>query len=229
MAFHADPFALFEVADNVFNVMDIITVLVLSTALALVIAKVYQYTHDTVSYSKNFVQIMVVFGVVVSMIMLIIGSNIARAFTLLGALSIVRFRNAVKETRDVGFIFLMMAVGMAVGTRFYALAILMTLFISLLIVVMFTSNFGSSSKKEELLKVIVPSKFSIEKTFSKIFSDYLLNHQFLSTESTGRKGFNRAVFIVKFKDYNRKNEFVDELREITKNDVYLTETDYLVH
>lgn len=229
MAFFDDPFAIFGVADNVFTILDIISVLFLSTAMALIIAKVYQYTHDSASYSKNFVQIIVVFGVVVSMIMLIIGSNIARAFTLLGALSIVRFRNAVKETRDVGFIFLMMAVGMAVGTRFYVLAIVMTFFISLLIILMFTTNFGSSGKKEELLKVIVPSKFSIEKTFSKVFSDFLLNHQFLSTESTGRKGFNRAVFIVKFKDYNRKNEFVDKVREITKNEVYLTETDYLVH
>jgi drug/metabolite transporter (DMT)-like permease len=50
---------------------------------------------------------------VVAVIMLIIGSNIARAFTLVGALSIIRFRNAVKETRDVGFIFFAMAIGMA--------------------------------------------------------------------------------------------------------------------
>ena len=49
--------------------------------------------------------------------MLIIGSNIARAFALVGALSIIRFRNAMKETRDVGFIFLIMAIGMAVGTE----------------------------------------------------------------------------------------------------------------
>ena len=65
-------------------------------------------------------------GTVVSLIMLIIGSNVARAFALVGALSIIRFRNAMKETRDVGFIFLVMAMGMAVGTRFYLLAIFAT-------------------------------------------------------------------------------------------------------
>ena len=44
-------------------------------------------------------------GMIVALVMLIVGSNIARAFALVGALSIIRFRNAVKETRDVGFIF----------------------------------------------------------------------------------------------------------------------------
>jgi len=229
MAWFEDAFTALGVTENVFNVTDIFTILILTTVLCFIIAKTYQLTHDSVSYSKNFVQIIIVFGVIVSMIMLIIGSNIARAFTLLGALSIIRFRNAVKETRDVGFIFFMMAVGMATGTRFYVLAIIMTLFISLLIIGMHKINFGSSSKKEELLKVIVSSKFSVEKTFSEIFSEYLLNYQFISTESTGKKDLNQAVFLVKFKNHNKRNEFVEKLRVITKNNVYLTETDYLVY
>jgi len=52
-------------------------------------------------------------SMVTGLIMLIIGSNIARAFSLVGALSVIRFRNAVKETRDIGFMFLAMAIGMA--------------------------------------------------------------------------------------------------------------------
>ena len=54
-------------------------------------------------------QTLVLLGMVISLIMLVVGSNIARAFALVGALSIIRFRNAIKETRDVGFIFLVMA------------------------------------------------------------------------------------------------------------------------
>jgi len=59
-----------------------------------------------------------------------------RVFSMVGALSIIRFRNAVKETRDVGFIFFTMAIGMAVGTKFYLLAVAGAVVISLMIVVM---------------------------------------------------------------------------------------------
>src|SRR3989344_4893744 len=133
MAWFEDPISALDAAETVFGIADIAIVLVLTTILCYIVARTYRLTHDGVSYSKNFVQIIVVFGVVVSVIMLIIGSNIARAFTLVGALSIIRFRNAIKDTRDVGFIFFMMAVGMAAGTRFYGLAIIMTAFICTLI------------------------------------------------------------------------------------------------
>lgn len=53
--------------------------------------------------------------------MCIVGSNVARAFTMAGALSIIRFRNNIKDTRDIGFIFFALAIGMAMGTQFYAL------------------------------------------------------------------------------------------------------------
>ncbi len=88
-----------------FTAMDVVLTIVLSFALSLAIAWVYRATHRGTSYSQTFVQTLIILAMVVGIVMLIIGSNIARAFTLVGALSIVRFRNAVKETRDVGFIF----------------------------------------------------------------------------------------------------------------------------
>ncbi|HLC92876.1 MAG TPA: DUF4956 domain-containing protein [archaeon] len=229
MAWFDDPISALGATENVFGISDIFLILLLTTALCLVIARTYRLTHSSTSYSKSFVQIIVVFGVVVSMVMLIIGTNIARAFTLLGALSIIRFRNAVKDSRDVGFIFLMMVVGMAVGTRFYILAVIMTAFVCLLIIAMHWMNFGGSTKKEELLKVMLPSKTSIEGTLSKVFASYLSNYQFLSTESTGKKGFNWSVFLVTLKDKAKTGEFVDKIKEATGNEVYLTETDYLVN
>src|ERR1041385_3504602 len=85
-----------------FSFPNVITTLVLSFLLALVLAYTYRVTHRGVSYSVTSVHSMVISGVTTALLMTIIGSNIARAFSLIGALSIVRFRNAVKETRDVG-------------------------------------------------------------------------------------------------------------------------------
>lgn len=118
---------------EVFTIYDVILTIVLSFVLALLIGYVYQQTHRGVAYSQSYVQTVVLMAMVVGIIMLVIGSNIARAFTLVGALSIVRFRNAVKETRDVGYIFFAMAIGMACGTRFYLLAVIATVAICALL------------------------------------------------------------------------------------------------
>ena len=101
------------------------------------LAAVYRFTHRGTSYSQSFAQTLVLMGMVTALIMSIIGSNIARAFSLVGALSVIRFRNALKETRDVGFMFLAMAVGMACGTRFYMLAIASGATLAAVLVLMF--------------------------------------------------------------------------------------------
>ena len=119
---------------------------------------VYRATHRNISYSQSYVQTLVILGMLISLIMLVVGSNIARAFALVGALSVVRFRNAIKETRDVGFIFLVMGVGMACGTRFYLLAVAAAVAISLVIVVMYRFNWFHLNVQRQVVKVQVPAE-----------------------------------------------------------------------
>ena len=138
-----------------FSIWDISLVLALSFGLALIIGKTYQMTHKGISYSQGNVQTYVLMAVIISLIMLIIGSNIARAFSLVGALSIVRFRNAVKESRDVGFVFWAMAIGMACGTRFYAQAVLATVTIAVFVFIMHYFNFFARTVRERILLVEV--------------------------------------------------------------------------
>ena len=123
-----------------FTVLDVVIVLVLSFVLSACIGWIYKITHRGTSYTQSFVFTLVLNGMIVAVVMLIVGSDIARAFSLVGALSIIRFRNAVKETRDVGFIFFTMAIGMAIGTRFYLLGVISAVAISLVILLMSRLN-----------------------------------------------------------------------------------------
>ena len=95
----------FQDLTSEFSVLDIVTVMVLSFVLSTFIGWIYKITHRGSSYTQSFVLTLVMNSMIMALIMMIVGSNIARAFSLVGALSIIRFRNAVKETRDVGFIF----------------------------------------------------------------------------------------------------------------------------
>jgi hypothetical protein len=98
---------IFNVQDltSEFTVIDVVLVLALSFVLSAFIGWICQITHRGTSYTQSFVFTLVINGMVVAVVMMIVGSNIARAFSLVGALSIIRFRNAVKESRDVAFIF----------------------------------------------------------------------------------------------------------------------------
>src|SRR5688572_3150031 len=150
-------FASLQDTTEVFSAYDVVLTILLSFVLSLLIGYVYQRTHRGVAYSQSYVQTVVLMAMVVGIIMLVIGSNIARAFTLVGALSIVRFRNAVKETRDVGYIFFAMAIGMACGTRFYLLAVIATVVICALLWAMDRFNFFAKESASHLLKVRLPA------------------------------------------------------------------------
>ena len=101
----------------------------------------------------------------------------------MGALSIIRFRNAVKDSRDVTFIFLTMAIGMSVGTGFYLTALIFT--ISICFMVYFLSRFdvGATSSREVLMKVHAPAATEYQTAFNDIFFRYLRDHALLSVET----------------------------------------------
>src|SRR6185295_3696372 len=134
--------------------------------LSLIIARVYQTTYKGVSYTQSYVHTLIMMSMIVAIIMLVIGSNIARAFSLVGALSIVRFRNAVKDTRDVGYIFFAMAIGMACGTRFYLLAIIATCIICFILWGMSTLNLFAKEVREQILKIRLPGDMRYENLFN---------------------------------------------------------------
>ncbi|MEK6921521.1 MAG: DUF4956 domain-containing protein, partial [Nanoarchaeota archaeon] len=218
---------------NVFTIVDIFTILVLSTFLCFIAALTYKYTHEGISYSPSFVHTTIMFGVLVSAIMLIIGSNIARAFALVGTLSIIRFRNAIKDTRDVGFIFFMMTIGMAVGTRFFSLAVILTFFVCLLIIALKWFNFASKKNDEEqLLKIVTPAGMDYEKEFEKIFSTYLTKWNAINIEDIEGIEKNEITYMVRFKKTagEKKSAFIHDLKKLNKdNRVSLFGTEHLVY
>lgn len=80
-----------------------------------VVALVYKGTRPSSEASRSFTATLVLLAVLIAMVTQVIGDNIARAFSLVGALSIVRFRTVVRDTQDTAFVIFSVAVGMAIG------------------------------------------------------------------------------------------------------------------
>ncbi|MBT0770120.1 DUF4956 domain-containing protein [Kineosporia sp. J2-2] len=206
-----------EVQDlsGTFSAGDIALSLALSFVLSAAVAWVYRFTHRNVSYSQSYVQTLVVLGMLISLIMLIVGSNIARAFALVGALSVVRFRNAIKETRDVGFIFVVMGIGMATGTRFYSLAVVAAISICLVIVVMFRFNWFASHVQRQVVKLQVPS----EGFYTDAIQDVLIAHtsefELVSMESIRGGAMTEMMYTVRLKSGHEPGQLISALGERT--------------
>ncbi|MER6505962.1 DUF4956 domain-containing protein [Nonomuraea sp. NPDC050227] len=203
----------FQDLSGTFSVADIAIAMALSFVLSAMIGWVYRATHRNVSYSQSYVQTLVVLGMLISLIMLVVGSNIARAFALVGALSVVRFRNAIKETRDVGFIFLVMGVGMAVGTRFYLLGIVAAVAICLIVMVMHRFNWFQLNVRRQVVKVQVPS----DEDFTASIQDVLVRHtdefELVSMESIRAGALTELMYTVKIKKGSEPGDLISALRE----------------
>lgn len=135
------------------TLLDLIIALTVSALLNVVLARVYVHTHAGHTYSRSFIHTMIFVGITISLIMIIIGSNIARAFALVGAMSIIRFRNPVKDSRDVAFLFIAMAIGMATGTKFHLFAVIFTVFISFVAAALHYFRIGEMEPVSYVLRI----------------------------------------------------------------------------
>jgi len=114
----------------------------LAFLLSVLVAIVYRRTHTGLSYSQSFTMTIVFISVIISIVMMVIGASIVRAFALLGALSMIRFRTVVKDTKDTAFIFGALAIGMACGTGAHIIAIFGSAAIMIVAYILHRSNFG---------------------------------------------------------------------------------------
>ena len=139
--------------EAIFGPVEVVLVAALSVLLTLVIAKVYQATHRGVSYSQSYIHSLFLMALCTGVVMMIIGSNIARAFSLVGALSIIRFRTAVKDVRDTAYLFFAIVVGMGCGTGFFLQTITFTLVVSGILWGLHATGYALKNETEEVLKV----------------------------------------------------------------------------
>ncbi len=210
-----NPFAGFEDLTGTFSVTDVVLAMVLSFVLCSIIGFVYRTTHRGISYSQTYVQTLVMMGMIISVVMLVVGSNIARAFALVGALSIIRFRNAIKETRDVGFIFFAMAVGMAIGTRFYLLAGIATFAISAAMLLMERVNWFKLDVRSQILKVQVPAGNGYSESLNDVLLRYTSQSELVSMESIRAGALTELMYTVRLKPSAKPSDFIDAMQAKT--------------
>ena len=200
---------------HIYHPSEILINLVLSFILGILISLIYKKTHKGLSYSQSFMVTNIFVAVIVCMVIMIIGNSLARAFALVGALSIIRFRTVVKDTKDTAYIFWSLASGMAAGTGSYFLAIAGSIIISGIALMLFYTNFGSIIKSEFIVQFRINSNDSnITSQYNRLISDFTKSHTLLSSESSGDGQTIKVSFDVVMKEEMKQNELISKISKI---------------
>jgi hypothetical protein len=135
------------------NVPAMILGLLLAFAGGHVIAWVYMFTHTGLSYSRSFVNSLVVMPIVVAMVMMVLSNNLVTAFGLMAVFAIVRFRNILRDTLDTTYVLCVIVVGMAAGTMKFATAIFGCLLLSSILFYLWFTAFGTRHRYDTIINL----------------------------------------------------------------------------
>ena len=200
---------------TVYSPTEIVVNLLLSFFFGLIISLVYKKTHKGLSYSQSFMITNVFVSVIVCMVIMIIGNNLARAFALVGALSIIRFRTVVKDTKDTAYIFWSLASGMATGTGSYFLAVAGNIILSLIAFTLFKTNYGSIIKSEFILQFRIQTEDKkISDSYNAILSKFTKTQTLLSSESSDDNNSIKVSIDIVMKEDLNQNDLLKEISSL---------------
>ncbi|MFD1884857.1 DUF4956 domain-containing protein [Paenibacillus wenxiniae] len=185
--------------------------IVISIVLGGIISLTYMYTNRS-GFSQNFTLTMVLLPTIVAIIILLIGSNIARAFSLAGAFSIIRFRSAPGDPKDIAYVLFTMAAGLAVGTGYYGYAILFTIVLCVMMIVLNRLNFGTRKTMQRTLKVTIPENLGYEEAFNEVFQRFGVQHELKKIRTTELGSLYELIYTVTMQAATDQKAFLDEIR-----------------
>jgi uncharacterized membrane protein YhiD involved in acid resistance len=190
--------------------------LVAALICGLIIALLYRVTYKGISYSGTYVLSLIMLALITALVIMVIGNNLARAFGLVGAMSIIRFRTAVKDTQDIMFIFFALAAGLATGAGMYVIALTGTIFIGAVVYVASLLGSFSTVKKEYLAQLVFPSNAPPGEALQRVLKKNCSKHKIVNIKSFGEgdtMSMEYSLYIV-LKNRRRALEFTNELQQL---------------
>ena len=186
--------------------------LLLAFVLGVFIVNIYRWTHAGIP-QKSFTDTLIILCMLISVVMVIIGDSIARAFSLVGALSIIRFRTAIQDPRDIGFVFYALAVGMAIGAGNSSVAVLAAFLIGIIILGIYNWHEHFSNDNEFRLEFCLPPEPGFEAVYRSIFDRHLI-YERLIEKRIRKRGIVELSYRVKLETPQDWLVFFNELSNI---------------
>ena len=195
-----------------FTLINALTVVGAAIILGLIISLAYIKTHKKEGYVQSFTITLIMLPVIISIIILLVGNNIARAFSLAGAFSIIRFRSAPGDPKDISYVFFTLAVGLACGMGYIGYGIIVTIILCLVMIILDIINFAKAKTKTMYLKITVPEDLNFEGVFNDILEKYTIKWDLARVRTRDFGALFELSYSLQIKDDMPQKEFIDEIR-----------------
>ena len=182
---------------------------VVSLALGVAVALIHMYQN---TYSRNFIITLALLPAIVQAVIMIVNGNLGTGVAVMGAFSLVRFRSVPGNSREIGSVFLSMAVGLAAGMGYLGLAALLTLVIGLASVLLVSLPVGRGSMNGRELKVTIPENLDYTGIFNDIFGKYTGRAQLLRVKTVNMGSLYELCYRVELKSERMEKEMLDAIR-----------------
>jgi hypothetical protein len=182
--------------------------------LSLVIAFTYKKTHQGLSYSQSFVLTLIFLTIIIGFVMMVIGNSLTRAFALVGALSIIRFRTVVKDTKDTAYVFMALAVGMAAGTANYFIALYATVFLCAIAWVLYKFNFGLQRSSDFILRFFYAKSSGNDEQYVSFINKQSETNALLHMEPSGDGDRLHLTYDLSLKEEVDVNDFINQISQM---------------
>ena len=191
-------------ADNSINISQAAISLGASIVIGVIIAIVYMY--------KNFIIGLLMLPAVVSVVILLVGSNVARAFSMAGAFALVRFRSAPGSAKDISIVFFTMAAGLACGLGYVTFAAAFTAVMLLLLILISALGFVDRNEGRKQLKIVIPESLNYNSVFDDLFDKYTSENRLNKVKTTNMGTMYELTYEIRLKNDDAEKDFIDELR-----------------
>ena len=194
------------------SIRSVILCIIVSILLGIVISCAYFITTPKKDRSASFVLSLIILPSIVAVVIILIGGNLARAFSMAGIFTIVRFRSLPGDSRDISFIFLTMAVGLAIGLGYLTLGAVVAVIIGVVIVLVNKFGFGISKQLQKQLRIIIPEDMNYQGVFDQIFAEYTSHVQLQRVKTSNMGTLFELSYDIILKSDLKEKEFIDALR-----------------
>lgn len=182
----------------------------------LIISQLYVRTNKN-TYSENLSITLLFLPVVISTIVMLIGNNIAGAFSLAGVFTIIRFRSAPGSAKDILFILFCVGIGLACGIQAYPYGIIFLLAVCVVQIILYFTNYAKPDSLHMQLKIVAPEDLNSEKEFAKVLKKYTKTYdlQKICTKDLG--SVYELTYSLHLQPKADKKQMIDELRQRNGN------------
>jgi len=149
---------------------------------------------------------------VVQAVIMLVNGNLGTGVAVMGAFGLVRFRSAPGNAREIGSVFLAMAIGLATGMGYLGIAVLLLLIIGAAILILTEIPFGSQSFSQKELKVTIPENLDYAGIFDDLFEKYTKSAELMKVRTTNMGSLYELCYRIELKKEEEEKAMLDDIR-----------------